>query len=66
MLCASYTHAQHNHTQECSTDEEVEEFVGQTEQFKAAMQAAAAITAENDIASKALGSMDPLDHASGQ
>lgn len=43
-----------------------EEFPGQTEQFEAAMQAAASITAENDIASKALGSMDPLDHSSGQ
>jgi len=46
------------------TDDE-DEFPGQTEQFEAAMAAAASITAENDIASKSLGSIDPIDYNSG-
>eukprot|EP00983_Pelagomonas_calceolata_P037206 1136240-Pelagomonas_calceolata.AAC.3 len=51
-------------TLEERTDDE-EEFPGQTEQFEAAMAAAASITAENDIASKSLGSTDPIDYNAG-
>jgi hypothetical protein len=64
MISAQLHHEHHIHSQEESNSEE---FLGQTEQFEAAMQAAASITAENDIASKSLGSMDPLDYnSSGQ